>query len=163
SWRRESLNVRKDGTVFPVQLMSDLVTNSAGEAIGIVTTCEDISERRVTEEAIQFRFRFEKLITSISSRFINLVAGEIDNEINRALRLIGEFDGVDRSYVFQFYDHGTKFSNTHEWCSEGAEPQIQRLQGISIHDFPWVSERINRGESIHVPVVEDLPVEASAE
>ena len=53
SWRREGVNVRRDGSTFPVQLMSDVVKDTEGQPIGIVTTCEDITERKRTEEQIQ--------------------------------------------------------------------------------------------------------------
>ena len=53
SWRRETENARKDGSVFPVHLMSDVVRNSRGEPIGIVSTCEDISERKRAELALR--------------------------------------------------------------------------------------------------------------
>ena len=53
SWRREGVNVRRDGSTFPVQLMSDVVKDNEGQPIGIVTTCEDITERKRTEEQIQ--------------------------------------------------------------------------------------------------------------
>ena len=46
-WKRERLNLRKDGTSFPVQLLSDIVTDAEGNPVGIVTTCEEISERYV--------------------------------------------------------------------------------------------------------------------
>jgi diguanylate cyclase (GGDEF)-like protein/PAS domain S-box-containing protein len=46
-WKRERLNVRKDGTAFPVQLLSDIVTDAGGNPVGIVTTCEEITERYV--------------------------------------------------------------------------------------------------------------------
>ncbi len=52
-WKRESVNRRKDGSNFPVQLMSDVVANSEGEPIGIVTSCEDITERREMEKEIR--------------------------------------------------------------------------------------------------------------
>jgi len=56
--KRETLNIRRDGTVFPVQLISDVVINPAGSPGGIVTTCEDISERKklekITEETCNF-------------------------------------------------------------------------------------------------------------
>ncbi len=54
-WKRESTNKRKDGTVFPVQLMSDLIINEEGTPIGIVTTCEDITERKKMEKEIKDR------------------------------------------------------------------------------------------------------------
>lgn len=54
-WKRESINKRKDGSVFPVQLMSDVIKNDEGNPIGIVTTCEDITERKKMENEIKER------------------------------------------------------------------------------------------------------------
>jgi len=53
SGRRERINVRKDGGRFPVQLMSDVVMDARGRPIEIITTCEDISDRRRMEEALR--------------------------------------------------------------------------------------------------------------
>ncbi|MBD3307717.1 response regulator, partial [candidate division KSB3 bacterium] len=47
---RESLNVRKDGTTFPVRLMSEIVRGSDGSPCAIITSCEDITERKALEE-----------------------------------------------------------------------------------------------------------------
>jgi diguanylate cyclase (GGDEF)-like protein/PAS domain S-box-containing protein len=52
-WKRESLNARRDGSVFPVQVTSDLVRDAAGRPVAIVTCCEDISERKAAEEALR--------------------------------------------------------------------------------------------------------------
>ena len=46
SWRRESVNVRKDGSRFPVQLLSDVVLDADGVPVAVVTVCEDITERK---------------------------------------------------------------------------------------------------------------------
>jgi PAS domain S-box-containing protein len=54
SWKREGVNVRKDGSTFPVHLTSDAVTdNSIGCCTGIVTTCEDISDKKRIEDELQ--------------------------------------------------------------------------------------------------------------
>lgn len=52
-FRRERINVRKDGSTFPVQLLSDVVKDTEGNPIGIVTTCEDITDRKQAEEKLQ--------------------------------------------------------------------------------------------------------------
>jgi len=52
-WSRESINVRKDGTTFPCQLMSDVVRDADGRPIGVVTTCEDITQRKRAERALR--------------------------------------------------------------------------------------------------------------
>jgi PAS domain S-box-containing protein len=51
SWQRESVNVRKDGSTFPVYLKSDPVRDING-TYTIVTTCEDITARKHEESTI---------------------------------------------------------------------------------------------------------------
>jgi diguanylate cyclase (GGDEF)-like protein/PAS domain S-box-containing protein len=53
TWRRESLNVRQDGSRLPVELVSDVVTSAAGSPLGMVTICQDITERKRAEEALR--------------------------------------------------------------------------------------------------------------
>ncbi|MCK5652188.1 MAG: PAS domain S-box protein, partial [Gemmatimonadetes bacterium] len=52
-WGRETTNVRRNGEVFPVRMLSDVVRDRQGRPIGIVTTCEDITQRKRTEQALQ--------------------------------------------------------------------------------------------------------------
>ena len=55
NWSRESINCRRDGSLFPVRVTSDIVRDGAGDGIAIVTTCEDISERKRSEENLRLR------------------------------------------------------------------------------------------------------------
>ncbi|MFH1672779.1 MAG: GAF domain-containing sensor histidine kinase [Pseudomonadota bacterium] len=121
---------------------------------------EEVIGRKRAEEALEYRVEFQRPITTLSTNFINLATDEIDNGINEALQKIGEFAGVDRSYVFLFCDNVAKMDNTHEWCAEGIEPQMQNNQGLLVKDFPWCEERIKRFETVHIPRVADLPPEA---
>ena len=61
SWRREATNVKKDGTTFPVQLISEVISDSAGEPMGIVTICEDITERKRVEEQLERQALYDTL------------------------------------------------------------------------------------------------------
>ena len=44
-WMRERINVRRDGTHFPVRLWSDVVAADDDRPLGLVTWSEDLSER----------------------------------------------------------------------------------------------------------------------
>ena len=60
NWSRECVNCRKDGSVFPVRVTSDIVRevrDGVLSNIAIVATCEDISERKSSEEALRLRQR----------------------------------------------------------------------------------------------------------
>jgi PAS domain S-box-containing protein len=52
-WARESINIRKDGSVFSVYLISDVVRNEEGEPIGVVTICEDLTDRKRMQRELE--------------------------------------------------------------------------------------------------------------
>jgi diguanylate cyclase (GGDEF)-like protein/PAS domain S-box-containing protein len=153
--------LRKDGSLVDVEASASVVPYGEEEALCCVV--HDVTERKEAEEALRCLAEFERLITTISAGFIDVAPGEIDAEIDDALRAIGEFVGVDRSFVFLFSRDGAKMDNTHEWCAEGVEPQRDNLKGLPVGDLPWVMRRLRTLEAIHVPSVDDLPVQASAE
>lgn len=131
-------------------------------------TNEDCSEaeRRLAEQTrslgeLRYLEQFEDLIITLSGRFVNLVAKDLDREIDHALEAIGIFAGVDRSYVFQFSADGTRFSNTHEWCGPGVEPMIDRLQDAPAAQFEWALRHIVDVEDLYVEDVTQLPAEAA--
>ncbi len=66
-WRRESVNVRKNGEEFPAQLTSISVCDRESRYLGIITTCEDISERKVAEEKIH-QLAYYDLVTGLPNR-----------------------------------------------------------------------------------------------
>jgi PAS domain S-box-containing protein len=52
SWTGEFNVQRRDGTVFPVQIINSPISNDEGKLIGIVGTSIDISERKQQEESL---------------------------------------------------------------------------------------------------------------
>ena len=50
-WERESLESRKDGSTFPVLLISDMVEGPDGP-VAIVTTCGNLTRRKHTEQQL---------------------------------------------------------------------------------------------------------------
>ncbi len=52
-WKGEILNVKKDGTEFPVSLSSNIIQNNEGEILGLVEVAIDISDRKEAEKALQ--------------------------------------------------------------------------------------------------------------
>ncbi len=111
----------------------------------------------------QHKENFDRLITTLSVNFINLEPENLDVEINKSLQMIGEFAAVDRSYVFLYNEDGNLMTNTHEWCAPGIEPQISQIQNFPVERIPWLHEIISNFALIHIPNVNDLPAEASAE
>ncbi|HET6231431.1 MAG TPA: EAL domain-containing protein [Longimicrobiaceae bacterium] len=83
SWSRETTNVRRDGTVFPVMLRSDVVTDAGGEPVGLVTCCEDITQRKEMERQLLHQAFYDTL-TGLPNR--GLFLNRLERSIDRARR-----------------------------------------------------------------------------
>lgn len=59
-----------------------------------------------------------------------LCVPNIDKAMNDVLALVGNYFHVDRAYIFESAADGLSCSNTYEWCRDGIEPQIERLQSV---------------------------------
>ena len=70
NWIRERVNIRKDGSLFPVVLTSNPIFDKHGVLLGKVTICEDITDRKESEKLLQeseerYRGIFENAATGI--------------------------------------------------------------------------------------------------
>jgi signal transduction histidine kinase len=134
-----------------------------GEPAGVLSLVVNARAQERMQSALSRRIEFERLISDLSTRFIDLGEQLVDDNIHHALKSIGEFAQVDRAYIFLFSPDGTTMSNTHEWCAEGITPEIEGLQRLPVEDFPWWCARIKQRQAIHIPRVEDMGQEAIAE
>ena len=65
--------------------------------------------------------------------------------------------------MFQVSGDGALLDNTHEWCAEGIEPQIDKLQGLPFDDSLLFLRTIKQLEIVDYPNVAALPAEAEAD
>ena len=86
SWERITANVRKDGTVFPVRLQSNVMRDAAGTAIAVVTSCEDITERKRIETGI--REVEAQLRQAQKMEAVGQLTGGIAHDFNNILTVI---------------------------------------------------------------------------
>ncbi|MBN1949373.1 MAG: PAS domain S-box protein, partial [Candidatus Cloacimonetes bacterium] len=89
---RKSSNIRKDGQIFPVQLISDLVRNEKGEIIAIVTTCEDITRRSLDEEALRTsEENYRRIFDNIQDIYYEVNIDGIIQEISPSVITISSY------------------------------------------------------------------------
>lgn len=153
--------LRKDGTTYTGELSAAVIKDAFGKPKGFIATTRDITDRKKATEDLRYRLAFEELITTFSTHFIYLKTEEIDDGINMALKEIGSFADVDRSFVFLLHDEGKKFSNTHEWCADGIKSLKDQLQNLDVESFSWGIDRLKKLFPMDVPNVEELPKDAS--
>lgn len=118
---------------------------------------------RVADKALHYRILFEDLIMRISTEFISLPTEKIPDGIDRALKAIGGFCGVDRSYLLQLSDGKKEFILAKEWHSEGIDPPDQPFGIHPLNTYEWIAPAIHKGETIYISRLAELPAEAAAE
>ncbi|MDW7656638.1 MAG: PAS domain S-box protein [Bacillota bacterium] len=159
----DTVLIARDGTKYHIADSAAPMLDDGAKMFGVIMVFSDVTKRKKAEESTQYQLRFEKLLADVSNIFASQPSEHFDQSINHALELIGEFFQVDRSYVFQFFDDGKQMSNTHEWCAEGIEAQMDKIQGVPADKFSWLIEQIRKKKSVYIPDVDSLPPEAEAE
>ena len=119
-------------------------------------TAMDENARRLLEE----RLRFEQLLSDLSARFVNIPADRVDAEVASGLEQIAKFLDVDRAVLWEKSTDDGRYYAHHSWTIPGVEPLPARMGD---DDFPWIIERVRRGEAIIITREEDVPEEAIKE
>ena len=107
---------------------------------------------------LEDQLRFETLLTDISARFVALPAERVDATIEDAQRRIVETLDLDRSTLFEFSGPRMEMTVTHSYARPGLAP-LPRL--TASEHYPWVLQKILRGESFQFSSVDELPPEAA--
>ena len=110
-----------------------------------------VLDRRRMELSLAERLRFEQLLSSLAAAFSHLSAADFDPAVQRGLRQVVDFLGVDRGSLIEFTRDGTA---ARSWAVE---------EWMDVGEFPWMTARLQRGEVINVSQLEELPDEAAVD
>ncbi|KAA5821406.1 GHKL domain-containing protein [Algibacter amylolyticus] len=108
------------------------------------------SKQLEKDKIIERHLRFQDLLISISTKYINSDLSDIDKLISESLQQIGEFVQSDRSYIFSYDFVNNTCSNTYEWCASDIEPEIDNLQNIPLDYITHWLESHKKGEAFYV-------------
>lgn len=123
----------------------------------ILAIIRDETDTHNLDKEISDRMAFQQILMDLTAGFINSPLDKMDEEIQKALRVIGDYTHVDRCYVFDYFVDKGIMKNTYEWCSEGIQPVIDTLQAIPIDAVPeWTSSHFE-GKGIFIPSVAKMP------
>jgi len=103
SWTRECVNIRKDRTIFPVRLMSDVVKSRTGTPLGVVTTCEDITPRKITEERIKRQMDRLRILREIDLAILSSL--DLNVTLKVLLGCLLDHLDVDAALIMIFNEH----------------------------------------------------------
>ena len=110
--------------------------------------------RRRAERSLGERLRFETLLTDHTATFSRVSAADVDREIERALRHIADFLGVDWGSFAEYSTDERTARITHAWVAEGVDRQPSSL---GFEELPWILGRLQRGEVVRFSRLDELP------
>lgn len=122
---------------------------------------QNITERKKAELKLYDMLEVEKIISEISTEFNQ--SDDIDATINSSFAKLGKLSNSSRIYLFMIDNKSQTMSNTHEWCNEGVNAEIDNLQNLPLSIFPWWIEKLNKKEILEISNVSELPLEAKQE
>jgi PAS domain S-box-containing protein len=128
----------------------------------LLVTGRDITESRLAREILDDRLRFETLLADLSTAFINVAPGEVDDQIEHWLRRVIDATGIDRAAVWKFADGKRQILLSHHSTSAGIpDLAIQDMAEV----FPWYAKIVRQGDRVLVMdrLPDSLPAEAVAE
>jgi formate hydrogenlyase transcriptional activator len=123
----------------------------------------EIKMRKPTADAQKERLQFERLLSDISARFINIAPNQVDLEIKRALKQILAFFQVDRCGLVRISPNETLWRVTHVAYASEVSP-VPENTDLPTTVFPWVYEKIiKRHEVVSFRTRDELPGEAATD
>ncbi len=109
---------------------------------------------------LEARLRFEMMLVEISTGFINMPAGQLDQGIKDAQRRVCECLGLDRSTLWQISERESGALLLTHMLQPPGSPQV--LDDMQAKDFfPWSLQKILAGEVLAISKLSDFPPEAA--
>ena len=119
-------------------------------------------QKRVAENSSQYRMQVEKLVSDISSRFINSKSSNFSTVISESIRLIAEFTAADRTRLILFDLKSLKMKSYFSYNNEGANEQ-EVIKDMDIRKYRYFYNELKTGKAVVVNSIDDLPSQASSE
>ncbi|RMD85458.1 MAG: PAS domain S-box protein, partial [Candidatus Dadabacteria bacterium] len=129
----------------------------------IAGVSEDVTERVLAKKRTVMRAELFRLVSGIATEFLTTPSQRLEERLRRALEQLGRFAGVDEAYLMVLRDPEGQTEKAYWWTADGREDARERFEGFSLARFPWVRERVARGEIVWLPRLDAFPPEAAAE
>ncbi|WP_321417964.1 PAS domain S-box protein [uncultured Methanomethylovorans sp.] len=128
--------------------------NNEGKVTGCYVIIEDITARKENKVELDTKDNKDKLISNISSSFINTSFKNIDQEVCKALEKLARFIGAERVGIFALAEDGKFVIKTHEWHAEGIISHIKINDRIPA--FKLVSKQLENLQIVRISDVQKM-------
>lgn len=112
------------------------------------------TRRRVAETELELEMSFERLISELSTFFIDLPPDKVDTGIDSALnRVVGDL-AIDRISILEFKKDGRELQITH---SRGIQSETVQGNSLKSEDLPYLVAKLSKNETLVISNVNECP------
>lgn len=137
-FREQEIKSLKEGTSTWFQTIKTSLKPKFGTQNELLNVSTDITPRKEAEDTLKFQLEFKELISSISTRFINLAYHEIDHEIEVSLKEIGQFISADRA-VISLIDDDRQMSYKYSWVKNEKQQPAGSTQPVILKPLSFTN------------------------
>ncbi len=130
--------------------------------VGLQGVAQDVTPRKQMERALQYRLEIERLLSSISTHFINVAGHAVNDAVADALATMAQFVEADRAWLYLTEDALTARC-LHEWVAEGVMPAVKHRERLVLHELPWLMAGLEKNQPVFVDKTHDIPGDAPVE
>jgi len=123
-WQGEVLNIKKDGTEFPVMLFTTIIYDNANQPMALAGISSDITERKkIEKELIKHRDHLEELVNDRTEKLRSVMEETRDLYENAPCG----YHSIDKNGIF------VRINNTElKWLGYSREEVLNKLSFINI-------------------------------
>jgi PAS domain S-box-containing protein len=153
---------RKDGSAISVETAWHAIEGSEGPllmafvVVGAARPALDVARPHSLED----RLAFERLVSELSGRFINIPLSEIDAAVRDALARVSAAMRVDRSVLYRAEADGA-LSEVLSWETVGCS--ASGIRQLTIDQFPAAMADLRAGKNVCFSTTDELPTESDRE
>jgi len=120
----------------------------------------NLLDRKRSQQQLEQRLRFERLVSDIAAQFATGSLYAIDTEIEYALEKLRVFFDVDRCTIARFSEDGRKLILEYSMQSEEVR---QAPEFVLEEELPWNFSRLKKGKPVVIRSLADFPADAKRE
>jgi len=159
----EALHRAKSGEQVWLEIYGTVLKDSEGRVRTLTGVSRDVTERIRDKEELQNRLEMLKLLTSISTNFINFEPHEINRGITEALKQIGRLLRIDHCFMLELSPDAKMVQAINEWCAPGVPSLSDAMRDYNTTEYGWMFNQLINRQLFNLSSLSDLPEDAVGE
>lgn len=159
TYQVEQQYIRKDRKKRWVKVVVSVVYESEDYSQYLIGIVEDIQDRKIAEQELEYRLVLETAVADVSRQF----ATNDSTDIQEILKTIGVAVGANRVFLSCFAETSAKMNMIGEWGDRDPNNGLEKFKNIDANNFPWWMKELQMNHNLLATNIDGLPDEAAAE